>query len=77
MNSHKNLWLLGLGMLIAGGRGASGNAQEERFQLKVALYPWVPAAESLVEWIEADFESKNPDVDLVVRPLERTYDVFG
>ena len=73
MNSHKNLWLLGLGMLMAGGCGASGNAQEERFQLKVALYPWVPAAESLVEWIEADFESKNPDVDLVVRPLERTY----
>ena len=73
MKGHKNLWLLGLGMLVAGAWGASGHAQEERFQLKVALYPWVPAAESLVAWIEADFESKNPDVDLVVRPLERAY----
>ena len=73
MNSHKGFWLLGLGMLIAGGWGAFGHAQEEPFQLKVALYPWVPDAESLVEWIEADFESKNPDVDLVVRPLEKTY----
>ena len=73
MNSHKGLWLLGLGMLIAGGWGALGHAQEEPFQLKVALYPWVPDAKSLVEWIEADFESKNPDVDLVVRPLKRTY----
>ena len=74
MNSHKKLWSLGLGMLLAGCWGASGYTQEGRFQLKVALYPWVPAAESLVEWIEADFESKNPDVDLVVRPLERAYD---
>ena len=75
MDSHKILWLLGLGMLTAGAWGASGHTQEERFQLKVALYPWVPAPESLVEWIEADFESRNPDIDLVVRPLERSDDV--
>ena len=75
MNSYKGLWLLGLGMLMAGGGLTLGHAQEEPFRLKVALYPWVPDAESLVEWIEADFESKNPDVDLMVRPLERTDDV--
>ena len=75
MNSHKNLWSLGLGMLVAGSCGALGHTQEGRFQLKVALYPWVPAAESLVEWIEADFESRNPDVDLVVRPIARSEDV--
>lgn len=73
MTGHKNLWLLGLGMLVAGAWAASVHTQEDRFRLKVALYPWVPAAESLVEWIETDFESKNPDIDLVVRPLERAW----
>ncbi|MCY4028848.1 MAG: extracellular solute-binding protein [Acidobacteria bacterium] len=38
----------------------------------MALYPWVPDAASLVEWIEADFESKNPDIDLVVRSPEQS-----
>ena len=46
----------------------------ERFQLRVSLYPWVPEAESLVRWIEADFESKNAHVDLVVRSLEKSHD---
>jgi thiamine pyridinylase len=46
----------------------------ERFQLRVSLYPWVPDAESLVRWIEADFEATHPTVDLVVRPLNQSYD---
>ena len=46
----------------------------ERFQLRVSLYPWVPQAESLVQWIETDFESKNGDLDLVVRPVEKSHD---
>jgi thiamine pyridinylase len=45
-----------------------------RFELRVSLYPWVPNAESLVQWVEADFEARHPDVDLVVRPLNQSYD---
>lgn len=52
----------------------AAKAPAERFQLRVSLYPWVPDAESLVRWIEADFEASHPDIDLVVRPLNRSYD---
>ena len=46
--------------------------QDEPFRLKVALYPTVPNAESLMNWIEKDFESRYPEIDLVLRPLHRT-----
>ncbi len=46
----------------------------ERFQLRVSLYPWIPDPESFLAWIESDFESKNPGIDLVVRALKRSYD---
>lgn len=52
----------------------AAKAPAERFQLRVSLYPWVPDAESLVRWIEADFEASHPAIDLVVRPLNRSYD---
>ncbi len=44
------------------------------FQLRVSLYPWIPDPESFLAWIESDFESKNPDIDLVVRALKKSYD---
>jgi thiamine pyridinylase len=53
---------------------STAKAPAERFQLRVSLYPWVPDAESLVRWIEADFEASHPTIDLVVRPLNRSYD---
>lgn len=53
---------------------SAAKAPAERFQLRVSLYPWVPDAESLVRWIETDFEASHPTIDLVVRPLERSYD---
>lgn len=53
---------------------SSQSARNNRFQLRVSLYPWVPEAESLVQWIETDFESKNSGIDLVIRPLEKSYD---
>lgn len=52
----------------------AAKAPAERFQLRVSLYPWVPDAESLVRWIEADFEATHPTIDLVVRPLNQSYD---
>ncbi len=45
-----------------------------RFPLRVSLYPWIPEPDSFVAWIEADFEAKHPNVDLIVRPLVRSYD---
>ena len=74
MNHHTVLSLLALGMLIANGCGASGQVEDDRFPLKVSLFRWVPNEESLAEWIENDFESKNPDIDLVVRPMARAED---
>lgn len=52
----------------------SARAPAQRFQLRVSLYPWVPDPESLVRWIETDFEAAHPTIDLVVRPLNRSYD---
>jgi thiamine pyridinylase len=43
-------------------------------QLRVSLYPWIPEAESFFRWIEADFESRNPDIDLIVRPVTQSYE---
>ncbi|KHD09947.1 hypothetical protein PN36_32690 [Candidatus Thiomargarita nelsonii] len=53
---------------------ASASSNFDHFQLRVSLYPWVPDAESLFRWIETDFESKHPDIDLVVRPLKKFYE---
>lgn len=53
-------------------QGWAANTQE-RFQLRVSLYPWVPDAEAFFQWIETDFESKHPDIDLIVRPLVRSF----
>lgn len=49
-------------------------ADSGKFELRVSLYPWVPEPESLVRWVEQDFERLYPDVDLVVRPLDRSYE---
>lgn len=51
-----------------------GGESHGRFQLRVSLYPWVPEADSFVQWIEEDFESKHPGIDLVVRSLVKSYD---
>ena len=45
----------------------------KRFQLRVSLYPWIPNATSFFQWIETDFEAKHPDIDLVVRPLAKSF----
>ncbi len=50
-----------------------GECRSDSFQLRVSLYPWIPNADSLFRWIEADFESKHPDIDLVIWPLEKLY----
>jgi thiamine pyridinylase len=44
------------------------------FQLKVSLYPYIPEPEAFFAWIEEDFEAKNPDIDLVVRALAKSYE---
>lgn len=51
----------------------SDNAKpiEQKFVLRVALYPWIPESESFFTWIERSFEAKNPDIDLVVRPMSK------
>ena len=79
MKGYGAAWVLVAVILSSGAGSALGQSPEESFRLKVALYPWVPNAESLVHWIERDFESRNPDIDLVVRPLARANDeeVFG
>ncbi len=53
----------------------SPSSEEGPFQLKVALYPWLPDADSFMEWIEKDFEEKHSDIDLVVRPVAMADDV--
>ena len=45
----------------------------KRFQLRVSLYPWIPNPTSFFQWIEADFEAKYPDIDLVVRSLQKSF----
>jgi thiamine pyridinylase len=44
------------------------------FQLKVSLYPYIPEPEAFFAFIEADFEAKNPDIDLVLRSLAKSYE---
>lgn len=64
----------------AGTAGPSGGPRAEspdaagRFELRVSLYPWVPEPDSLVRWVERDFEALHPDVDLVVRGVDRSHD---
>jgi hypothetical protein len=43
-------------------------------ELKVALFPYLPSASNgsnaqLTARLEKDFEARNPDVDLILRPL--------
>ena len=71
MKCRRNVWALTAAVLLLNACGALGAGQKEPFQLKVALYPWVPHPESFMNWIEDDFESKNPHIDLVVRPWKR------
>ena len=61
-------------VLLLGACNAFGSGKEEPFRLKVALYPWVPNAESFMNWIEQDFESRNPGIELVVRPWKLAND---
>lgn len=53
---------------------AAADGAKAPFQLRVSLYPWIPEPDSFIAWIESDFEAKNPDIDLVVRPLVKSYD---
>lgn len=53
---------------------AATQSAPNRFQLRVSLYPWIPEADSFVAFIESDFESKHPNIDLIVRPLVHSYD---
>jgi len=60
----------------AGSRGGPQPVPRDtggKFELRVSLYPWVPQPESLLRWIENDFEKLHPDVDLVVRPADRSH----
>jgi len=41
----------------------------DKFVLKVALYPWIPEPNKFAEWVETKFESEHPDIDLVVRTM--------
>lgn len=75
-------WVLGCLMSLfltvaCGSTEPPEGAESERFELRVSLYPWVPNAESLVKWIEADFESRHRDIDLVIRPLRRSEEEEG
>jgi thiamine pyridinylase len=45
-----------------------------KVELRVSLYPWVPEPDSLMRWIEQDFERMNPEIDLVVRGADRSQD---
>ena len=47
---------------------------KKKFQLHVSLFPWVPEAESLFQWVEAEFERQYWWIDLVVRDLEKSHD---
>lgn len=53
----------------------SPSSEREPFHLKVALFPWLPGANSFMEWIEKDFEKKHSDIDLVVRPVTMANEV--
>ena len=71
MNLRNGIWFLVLAVFASSGSAALGQVPEEPFRLRVALYPWVPDAQSFMAWIESDFEAQHPDIDLVVRPLAR------
>lgn len=46
-------------------------APAQKFELRVALFPWIPANAAFASWVERRFEAANPDVDLVVLPMEQ------
>jgi hypothetical protein len=50
-------------------------------ELKVALFPYLPSASNgsnaqLTARLEKEFEARNPDVDLILRPLDPVNDDF-
>jgi thiamine pyridinylase len=53
----------------------TAGVRQERFVLRVSLFPWIPDAESYAAWIERTFEARNPDIDLVVRPMTKANEV--
>jgi thiamine pyridinylase len=57
-----------------GARGPSEPAPPARTPLRVSLFPWIPAPESLFAWLEADFERAHPDIDLIVRDVKKSHD---
>ena len=79
----RNVWLLlGAIALSACSQGAPTQTPPKTV-LRVSLFAWLPAAESYVKWVETDFETRHPTVDLVIRPLAKadkidlSYDVDG
>lgn len=73
------LTALALASMIVGGcaspqedaRPNQAAAQTDRFELRVALFPWIPANGSFARWVEHRFEAENRDIDLVVLPMDR------
>lgn len=65
-------WLLSSAVLGCGGESTPAELGEERFQLHVALFPYIPDAtgdgyKGLIARVEAEFELEHPEVDLVLR----------
>ena len=44
-------------------------SKPQPFELRVSLYPWIPDEDTFADWIESTFEKRNPDIDLVIRPM--------
>jgi thiamine pyridinylase len=53
---------------------AASDELRTRVPLRVSLYPWIPEPEAFFAWVKSDFEAKNPDIELVVRALEKSFD---
>jgi thiamine pyridinylase len=54
--------------------GPRPEAAGGKIELRVSLFPWVPEPDSLMHWIERDFEDLHPEIDLVVRGADRSQD---
>lgn len=66
-----SLTLVGCARTPEPARPAPVAAPAARFELRVALFPWIPANASFAAWIETRFQVENPDIDLVVLPMDR------
>jgi thiamine pyridinylase len=64
------LGMLSLSLCLFTAGVGKGYAQE-KFQLRVSLYSWIPHNQELADWIKADFERINPDIELIVRPMKK------